>query len=122
MRKSQAIFAVCFVLFTSAHAIVGYFNPRIPAWKMFKYIPRFSYEIEDRFGQSIDVRDYVQTRAYVIGSAKTPYEIAEWLAQTQPERLPIVGTIDVWRDGEVKQARFRFDPVVAPESQQLTAR
>lgn len=122
MRKSQAVFAVCFVVLTLAHAVVGYFDARIPAWKMFKQMPRFSYAIEDRFGEPIDVRDYMQKRAYVIGSARTPYKVAEWLAQTQPERLPIAGLIDVWRDGEKKRVRFRFDPVAPADAPQLTAR
>ena len=43
------------------HALIGFFTD-VPAWKMFRKIERWSYEIQDVDGVPINIRDHVPRR------------------------------------------------------------
>ena len=106
MRTSEKILATLFIVASLLHAGICSFLPGVPAWKMFRSVPRYAYQLEDSKGQSIDIHDYVPARAYTLAMPVAPFRIAEWLAEKEPERLPLSGTILVGRGAEMKRASF----------------
>lgn len=86
----------------TAHAMVGFFYS-IPAWKMFRRIERWTYELTDSEGQPIDIRQHVPERSYTITSSTSVRVVGEWIAATQPDRAPLRASIQIARrtdDGE----------------------
>ncbi len=79
-------------LMSASHGIFGFFYP-IPAWKMFRYIERWSYQLEDVSGEEIVIRDYLPARAYSAAEHGSVFIVAKWLVEKEPERGPLIATI-----------------------------
>jgi len=87
--------------------VVGLLEPRrFPGWQLFRRFDRFEYSMVDRSGRAVDVRDYLPSRAYWIGSCTIPIAVGLWLARTRPETAPLSGTLVVWDGGVARRHRF----------------
>ena len=87
--------------------VVGLMAPRrFPGWQLFRRVDRFEYSMVDRGGRSVDVRDYLPSRAYWINSRAAPIAVGLWLARTHPEAAPLSGRLRVWDGGVARQHRF----------------
>ena len=87
------------------HSVAGMFMS-IPSWKMFGYVPRYDYEMQDGSGQTIRLHDHVPDRAYVIMSPVFVRRMATWLARTDPDRLPLTGQWRELKGNEIRVTRF----------------
>jgi hypothetical protein len=87
--------------------MVGLLSPlRFPGWQLFRRIDRFEYSMVDRGGRSVDVRHYLPSRAYWIGSQTIPIAVGHWLARTRPEMAPLSGSLVVWDKGVARRHLF----------------
>ncbi len=109
MSRGQHVLAALSAALLTAHAIAGFYLPRMPAWRMFAYADRYTVEAWDRAGTPVDLRAYVPARAYV-NHPHAAYEIAQWWARRHPERTPLVGIIMLYPDdgGPGRRTGFRL--------------
>jgi hypothetical protein len=89
------------------HAFLGLFLAELPAWKMFRVIPRYRYELVDSRGEAVHLHDWVQRRAYVMSSPMFMIQIAQWLVETHPDRAPLEGTVTIWSPQGEQTKGFR---------------
>ncbi|MEO8178602.1 MAG: hypothetical protein ABI895_07205 [Deltaproteobacteria bacterium] len=93
MTSREKILAYGFMLLSAGHALLGFWYADLPAWKMFRTVPRYRYELRDAQGTAIRAHDYMPKRAYFLTGTQYPAQLAVWLAKEHPERAPIEGRI-----------------------------
>ncbi len=98
-KQWRVVITSLFIFLSVSHAVSGFFIPGFPAWTMFRNADRYSYSLFDRLGNSIRIRDHVQPRSYVICDQNNVYLIARWLAEREPRRMPMWGSVTNWTGG-----------------------
>ena len=93
---------------------IGGFVSNIPAWRMFVDCDRYEYELHDRDGRPIDLRDYVHREVYLTDHQLVPL-IAFWIADTAPERTPLRGAVTVHDPEATRVKQFSARPGESPE-------
>ena len=107
MSRWKQIVAVSFMLVSVLQGLAGIWDARIPGWQMFKKMDRYTYDITDAQGASVDLRDYVFERAYSIVDLRSVFGISAWVAERYPDRAPLGGTLQVWNGEAWEDYRFR---------------
>jgi len=110
MSSRARFLAWAFAALSLVHASLGFVFPDLPAWKMFRVIPRYRYEVTDARGQDFRVHDWVQRRAYVMSAPIFLFEIAQWLVEREPEVAPLVGSITIWTNDGPATRGFTIVP------------
>jgi hypothetical protein len=109
MTPTQKLLAALFLSASLGHAVAGLFSDSVPAWKMFAQVQRYDYDLRDRSGAELVLRDYVVDRAYLMSGVLAVPWIAEWLVRRHPEMAPIRGHLRHWQDdGRIREADFAF--------------
>lgn len=94
------------------HAGYGMIDDPLPAWKMFRRVARFQYEIRNRLGESLNLQSQIPERAYFITGSGNVEKIAIWYAQQNPDSLPVTGrlVVDHGNYQELKRFRLKHGP------------
>jgi hypothetical protein len=117
MSNRVRILAWTFAGLSLLHALLGLFLDELPAWKMFRVVPRYRYELVDSHGEAVFLHDWVPRRAYVMSSPIFLIEIAQWLVETHPDRAPLEGTATIWSPQGEQTKGFRV--VATPNGPQV---
>ena len=96
------------------HGCGGFFN-NLPAWKMFHSIDRWEYALTDVKGASVDIRDYVPERSYVVSSHRSVFIVAQWIAKKFPEKTPLSLSLRraVWKGNTTSWAEEEYKITVS---------
>ena len=105
MLSPPAAHIIPLVAASILHAALGFYFYDLPAWKMFRRVDRYTYELLDRNGASIDIRDYVQPRGYTF-VRDVPISVAKWLAEECSGCTPLELELTNWRRGSPQVDRY----------------
>jgi hypothetical protein len=82
MHFHERVIAAFFVLLSIAHGLLGFVEPRVPAWQMFMSCDRYDYLAVDSHGRIFNIREYIPARAYSIVDHDSVPSICRWLVAT----------------------------------------
>lgn len=108
--------AYCLMILAVTQGIVGLVVPRFPGWQMFKRVERFTYTLKDNRNRPVRVEDYLPERAYYLVSHRSVLAVGQWIAEREPDRTPLEGTLVLYEHGKPVRYRLRFpaDEEVVP--------
>jgi hypothetical protein len=87
-RRLRSLCTALFVL-NSAYCVASLFVEGLPAWKMFQQVRSFDYELRDRAGQAIDVRDYLPRDVHLIDEVQLR-RVAQFISEKESARGPFL--------------------------------
>ena len=80
-------FYVVLLMLDVLYCVVALGNDKLPGWKMFAAVDRVDFELRDRDGLVVDLRDWLPRGANVTESADL-VRVAEFVCKKQRSRAP----------------------------------
>lgn len=96
MQRRPYFIAFLVAALSTVHGGYGFFDSSLPVWGLFRHFDRFDYTLIDADGRSLQLRDYVQRRAYVTCDHRQVYLIGRWLVDSGNARAPVWGRTSAW--------------------------